>query len=382
MQARVDFVSKTTGRVLLSSLFDTPPEGLTRRECQRIITVLRQTQERLDGICGAGTVRLTLDDYATSVFWYLVFFRPVVFDADDPWFGGDPWSLREMVEDTARANKLKEMNLGVVYDADRNWLTVIWKEALTGILDGMEMCPSWRKVLNDVEKRTGHPPTLEWWKTCAGNHSFVVPSWRVAKHGYLSATLWHRPNLDYNSITVFDLNGIDMLELNELGQPELPVAKRARFTYFYTDDKREFQSLRRRLKPRGWSEKQRSKAAARAAARREAKKEKYASWIEASSAIFDITKAMGAGYHGRRALYLEGVEARNRFEDLSRRYIQGDLKIQPENTVAWGLIEHRLDTIEDCLTDPVVPKEFAVWLQWRNKGEAIETRHAPNPEEE
>lgn len=382
MQARADFVSRSTGRVLLSALFDTPPEGLTRRDCQKIITVLRQTREKLEAVCGVGTVRLTLDDFATSVFWYLVFFRPVVFDPDDPWFGGDPWSLRELVDDPKRAVKLKEMDLGVVYDPERNWLTLIWDEALKGILDGIDTCPSWRHILQDVEKRTGHPATSEWWKLCARSHSFAVPSWRVAKHGYISGTLWHRPNISYDDIVVFDLNGIDIPELNDVGEPELLTAKRARFVNFYTDDKREFQALRRKLRPREWGAKQRTAAASRAAARRKAKKEKYASWIEASSAVYDILKVMRAGYYGRRALYLEGVEVRSRFEDLARKFNQGELQIRHGDDKSWELVERHLDTIESCLDDACVPREFEMWLQWRKKGIAIDGMHAPEPEDE
>lgn len=377
MHARADFVSRSTGRVLLSALFDTPPEGLSRRECQRIITVLRQTKEKLEAVCGAGTVRLTLDDYPTSVFWYLVLFRPIVFDPDDPWFGGgDPWSLRELLDDPVRAAKLKETDLGVVYDPDRNWLTLIWKEALTGVLDGIEMCPSWRKILKEVEKRTGHPPTQEWWKLCASNHSFVVPKWRVAKHGYLNGMLWHRPNVQYEDITVFDLRGIERPTVNEAGDPELPVAKRARFIHFYTDDKREFQQLRRRFRPRTWNVAQKTKAAVRSAARREAKKEKYAAWAEATTALYDIIKVMGAGYHGRRAIFLEGVEVKSRFEDLARKFNRAEVRIRYNDELSWGLISQHCDIIERCLADDNVPGEFALWLQWREKGKAIENMHA------
>jgi hypothetical protein len=382
MNLRVDFVSHSTGRVLLSALFDTPPSGLTRRDCQKCITIMRETREKLEQITGPGTVRLTLDDFATSVFWYLVFFRPVVFDAADPWFGGEPWSIMEFAEDPKRAAKLQEMDLGLVYDQERNWLTLIWNEALSGILDGIEMCPSWRQVLKDYEKRTGGVATTEWWKMCARNHSFAVSNWRVAKHGYLTGMLWHRPNINYEDIIVFDLNGIDMFEYNSMSGVSLPSAKRARFVNFYTDDKREFQAIKHQLHPRVWNQEHRSKTAAQTLQRREERKEKFTEWAEASEALYEITKTMGGGTPGRRAMFLEGVEVKDRFEALARLFNQGELRIQHRDTVAWALVDQYLDIIESCLESPRIPREFHLWMQWREKGKAIYNMHDPNPEPE
>jgi len=380
MNARADFVSRSTGRVLLSALFDTPPDGLSRRECQRIITVLKNTKEKLEGICGTDTVRLSIDDYASSMFWYLVFLRPVVFDANDPWFKGDPWSIYEIIEDDTRSHKLKEMNLGVVYDADRNWLTLIWDEAIKGVLDDMEMCPSWKQVLKEQEKRTGQSVNTDWWKTCARSHSFALPTWRVAKHGYLRGVLWHRPKLSYDDIVVFDLNGIDLPFINDMGKVELPTAKKARFVHFYTDDKREFQALQKNLQPRKWKELHRSRSAARSYQRREARKEKNAEWIRASNAIYDIIKIVGGGYYGRRAMFLVGTEVRAKFNDLVRRFNAGELRILQHDVVSWGNINYALATLEECLRDERVPREFELWLQWRDNGALIDELNIPDTE--
>ena len=371
MNIRVDIISKKTGRVLLSSLFDTPPDGLSRRECQKAITALRRMKEKLEGIVGQGTVRMTLDDYPSSVFWFLVLFRPVIFDSDDPLFGDRQWSIYELLETPSYAVKLKEMNLGVVYDPDRNWLTLVWDEARKGVLEGIENSPTWRKILKKQEKKLGYWPTDEWWKLCARNHSFVVPNWRVSKQGYLRGVLWHRPNTNYDDVIVFDLAGIDMPSMSEHGEIELPVAKRADFTHFYTDDKREFNLVQQQLQPRRWTKAQKSKAAARSKQQREKRKAEKAAWIKASHAIADIQKAMGGGTPGRRAMFMSGARAVEEFEDLANKFSRALLRITPDSDLAWALIEKHLDTIEECLHDPSVPKEFSVWLQWRGKGKNI-----------
>lgn len=371
MNVRVDFVSAKTGRVLLSSLFDTPPEGLTRRECQRIITILRRTKEKIESVVGQGTVRLTIDDYASSVFWYLVLFRPIVFDSEDPWFGGKPWSVFEMLEDPKRAFKLKEMDLGVVYDPDRNWLSLIWTEARKGIMEDLDSTPTWRKILREQEKKLGYWPTDEWWKLCARNHSFVVPNWRVARQGYLRGVLWHRPNINYDDVVVFDLAGVDLPVTNDFGDAELPVAKRANFTHFYTEDKREFNAIRSIARPRTWSREQKSKMAIRSKQQREKKKEEKAAWIDASYAIADIQKAMGGGTPGRRAMFMSATQAVEQFEELSNKFSKDLLRITPGDDIAWALIESKLDFLEQCLQDPSVPQEMSIWLRWRDRGKDI-----------
>lgn len=371
MNIRIDFVSEKTGRVLLSSLFDTPPEGLTRRECQKAITALRQMKEKVEGIVGQGTVRMTLDDYPSSVFWYLVLFRPIIFDPDDPWFGKHRWSVFDILESPLFARKLKEMDLGVIYDPDRNWLTLVWDEARSGILDGIDNTPTWRNILKEQEKRLGHWPTDEWWKLCAQNHSFAVPGWKVARQGYLRGTLWHRPEADYSNVVVFDLAGVDVPHMSEHGEIELPVAKRANFVHFYTKDRREFSELQRRLQPRRWTKAQQSKAAARSKQQREKRKEERAAWIRASHAVADIIKAMGGGTPGRRSMFMSGERVIEEFNRLVHKFIRVELRITADDDVAWGLIEQKLGVIEKCLQDPSVPQEFSVWLKWKERGTHI-----------
>jgi len=382
MNMRVDIVSKKTGRVLLSSLFDSPPEGLTRRDCQKVIGVLGGLKTKLESITGRNTVRITLDDYPSSVFWYLVLFRPVVFDSADPWFGGRPWSIFEMLEKPKYALKLKEMNLGVIFDPDRNWLTLFWDEARKGILDGIEKTPTWRNILRKQEKRLGHPPTDAWWKLCARNHSFTVPNWRIAKQGYLRGVLWHRPGASYDDIIVFNLAGIDIPRLDDRGKISLPVAKRANFTHFYTKDKREFVGVRKQLNPRRRTQEEKSESAKRLRARREKRKEELAAWTKASRAIADIQKIMGMGVTGRPALFTRNDQVIRQYEQLVNAFIKDELRVKPlmnaftkdephvkpEDKKYWEKIENKLDIVERCLQDPRVPREFSMWLNWRERG--------------
>lgn len=229
MRTAIDFVSETTGRIHLQSVLDMAPEGLSRKEARLICEKMHRFQRELQCDMGPGRkVRLTIDSYEGSVFWYLVLFRPVLFRKDDPLFGSRNWSVYEIIN-SAHADSLGKTDLGLYYDNER--LVLIWPEAFKGILTGFEDCPSWKKIVR------GKAP--HFWKNYADSFSFTIPTWQLKRENFMQ-NIWQRQGhrLKYRDITVLGLNGIEVP--SKTGQ--LPVAKRARFAWFYTKPRGEDQS--------------------------------------------------------------------------------------------------------------------------------------------
>lgn len=357
MFARLSVISPTTEKVLLSAAYDTPPDGLTRKECHAIIKVLAETRKKLERTLGQGNVRLSLDDYATSVFWFLVLQRLIDFDPDNSALGKRPWTIYEFCLNPKLAKKLKQTNLGLVYDEVRNWLVLIWPEAVHGVLDEFEKIPGWKSVLAREEERLGEVST-DWWKACAQAHSFVVPSWRLFRLGYLQQVLWHRPGLSYEDITVFDLAGIDVPVLDQTGFVHLPVAKRARFVHFYTEDKREFQDVKKLL---GLRVQRDPKTATRREVTQQwklAQTEKRRNHWRASRCIQQVFFLYGGGRFraGKFRKYLDSVEADRLYDDVLNILANGG-GVRNMSRADGLLIE-----LELYLSDPLVPRCFEKWL--------------------
>lgn len=221
MRTVLDFVSKTTGRIHLKAALDTAPEGFTREDAKQLCKKLRHFQRELQKDLGPDRkVELTIDSYEGSVFWYLVLFRPVLFGKSDPVFGSRrTWSVYEIIE-AGEGDSLGKTDLGVIYDQER--LVLIWPEASAGILEGIEKCPSWRRIV----KKKDH----DFWKKCADSFSFTVPRWQLKRENLLQ-DLWQRQShrLRYDDISVLSLNGIDVP--SKAGK--LPVARRVKFAWMY-----------------------------------------------------------------------------------------------------------------------------------------------------
>lgn len=221
MRTALDFVSKTTGRIHLKAAFDTAPEGLTREDAKLICKKMRRFQKELQKDIGLNhKIELTLDSYEGSVFWYLVLFRPVLFGRSDPIFGGKrTWSVYEIIE-AGNADSLGKTDLGVIYDQDR--LILIWPEAYGGILDGIEKCPSWKRIIKKKDR--------SFWKKCADSFSFTIPRWQLRQENLLH-DFWQRQGhrLRYDDVSVMSLNGVEVP--SKVGR--LPVAKKVKFAWFY-----------------------------------------------------------------------------------------------------------------------------------------------------
>lgn len=365
MNLRFDIVSETTGKVLLSSALDAPPDGLTRREIQKALTVLRQCKNRLETIFGHGNVQLRLDDYDSLVFWYIVLLRGVVFDHDHPQLGGRTWSVYEMLLNPRLAPKLKRTDLGVVYDDQRNWLALVWPEALEGVLQGIHLCPSWKRILEREEKRQGKPITQAWWKICARMNAFTIPPWRLSRLDYLHQMLWHRPGLTYEDVIVLDLAGIDLPRV--ACDFELPVARQARFTHLYTDDEREFRDVRRIQKSRSRRDPAYKQRLAAKKEQRKAQRISRWSWWLASRTVYDLARIFDAPrIGGSTTRYLSPTASDKMFEAALSRFLTG-VPIDKHKKRIDALVAE----LEHLLQDPVVPREFSRWLQFKEGGSAI-----------
>lgn len=363
MYARFHFVSEAAKKVTLSAAFDSPPDGLTRKECHAIIKILAETKKKLERTLGYGTVRLSLDDYSSSVFWFIVLQRLIDFDPDNPVLGKRAWTVYELCLKPELARKLKQTDLGLVYDETRNWLVLIWPEAISGILDRLKDIPDWKRILEHEKTRLGEV-TIEWWKACAQAHSFVVPPWRLFRLDYLHQVLWHRPGLTYADITVFDLAGIDIPIIDQKGLVTLPVAKRARFVHFYTEDKREFQEAQKVLDLRAQRD---PKVVAHQEATQqwklEQKRKKLPYW-RASRCIRRVFFLCGGDGKLRAHLrkYLDADEADRLYNNVIDQLING---YQVKKVVRVNAL---LDELKTYLSDPLVPRNFEKWLILKDGG--------------
>lgn len=369
MIIRYDIVSDKTGRTAFSTALDAPSDGLTLKECRAAVSVLDKTRQQLEGIYGKGRIRVTYDGYANAVFWYLVLLRPIDFDERNPQYGGRQWTVYEMLQDPERAADLKQLDLGVVYDSERNRLYLPWPEAVNGILKDFEYCPSWKKILQKEEKRTKASVPKSWWKTVAGSHSYSIPTWLLSQDAVTSDKLWHRIGLEAQDVVAFDLNGIDfVLDGDKL---EFPVAKRAHFTHFYTEDKREKNVLERHkdvLLARDGSRRPDWKLGR---VRRERENTKRAhvrvvskTWIEAGRVIQGLAKRLGSPIIGRYRTYLSVEDSIKLFERAVEAHRIGNLTCD----VDWKKVCGYLDRLEPLLENEHVPDVFSQWLGWRNQG--------------
>lgn len=385
MLAHVDIISQTTGRVLLSSLLDAPSVGISRMDGWEVIKILRQTKKKLEKKFGEGSVRLSLDSYEGTVFWYLILCRGVVFDNDHRTLGvGRQWSLHELLLDGENNKLLKKTDLGVVFDSENLWLAMDWKEARKGIMEGFENCPTWHSILLKQQRRlirTGSKEKVgeDYWKRCACSYSYTIPRWQLEKMHYLKKNMWHRGQMTYDDLIVLDLAGMDFPKLDDATQNAvLPVAKRARFAHFYTDDPREYRAIQKLVAAENRKKAPRNhvKNIRRVQQQREKRKirrdigEEKAAWFDASLIISKIPKLLGSGLNtGHYHKFYSGKQSDQLYQLLLDSYMNGEIL---EVDINKKLLNTHLEKLESLLEDENVPKEFSKWLKW--KGKMVEIR--------
>ncbi len=385
MLARVDIVSQTTGRILLSSLLDAPSDGISRVDGWEVIRILRQTQKKLEKKFGEGRVRLSLDSYEGTVFWYMVLFRGVLFDSNHRTLGdGRRWSIYELLLDGNSNKLLKKTDLGVVFDTENMWLAMHWEEARKGIMEDFENCPTWDDILLKQKSRLikMHCAVTEvgddYWKQCARSYSHTIPRWQLEKMNYLKKHMWHRGKMTYDDLIVLNLSGMDIPKLDPITKDiKLPVAKRTHFAHFYTEDPREYRAIQKviarenkqrdsmsRVKNARRTQKQRDKRKAR-----DKISEDKMAWFDASRIVSRIPKLLSSGINtGRYRKFYSGKQSDQLYQLLRDSYMNGEIV---EVDINKKILSIQLEKLRSLLEDADVPEEFSKWLNWEGKLEKI-----------
>lgn len=320
MRSGFDFTSKTTGRVHLKSMLDTAPEGLTRDKARLLCRMLRRFQKDLQKHLGPDhRVKLTIDSYEGSVFWYIVLFRPVLFGRTDPVFGSRrTWSVYEIIK-AGKGDSLGKTDLGIIHDEDR--LLLIWPEARGGILSGMEDCPSWKRIMK------GKKHYLSYMKQCADSFSFTIPRWQLKREN-LMMNLWQRQGhrLTYFDVTALRLDGIDVP--SKVGK--LPVARRVKFSWFYDPTQKTRAPIRRKFV--------------------DARQQR------AARIIYKICLLLKLPRMGRPWVAVSPERAVQLYKKAFANFV-------PSKTVDWVKVGRELDALQKL-------GDYEVWEKWRNHGKA------------
>jgi len=398
MYSRFDFISKETGKVLLSTLFDAPPMGIDKTNIPLLIRKLKAAKKSFEEVFGEGQVRVSLDGWETSVFWAAVMYRPVYFRTSRSVGGTEKMSLYGILKNRGSRVELRKTNLGAIYDRERHFLVLDWKDAVKedGILHGIDSMPSWQTIQRRWEKRmaadgdNADPQRLL--RLAAESHSWVVPRWVLEKSQYLKNKLWFRVGLAYEDITVLDLRGLPMVHLESEGKGLLNeattmVSKTAKFVYHYTEDVREFKNVyklqKKSERPKETPE-QRRRRLDRARLRRKGvepeafpdgrgktfkKREDipyHRNAYDAARLICEIPKWMGKGYPGVYPYTLTHDEHEKRLNWCVDAFLNGELD-RPK----WDKVEYNLDRLERLFGQEGVLEEFEEWQIFRNQGEGV-----------
>jgi hypothetical protein len=214
---------------------------------------------------------------------------------------------------------------------------------------------------------------MGWWKTCARHHVGVVPDWKLRRKHYVTSKLWHRPGLSIDDIIVFDIAWIDLPKLDQEGYVTMPVAHRADFTHFYTDNEREYRAARVVAQRKEWMQEQRYAEerynTIRSARWRRTQKEKRHSWHHASRIISQMLSYIGRGKNirnGRPPIEMTDEESDLLFHQVATRYYNGEFP-----NPRWKRLDASCSDLEKYLNDPIVPCHFKRWLAWKDEAREL-----------
>ena len=255
---RADFVTKDGRKILLHArLAEQPGQRFSAANAELICNELRNFRDSLaKKLHKAGcdvNIRAYFDTYASSLFWYLLLNRPVMFYGKGT-FAGRPWSVREIMDDPQLSGELKKIDLGVVFDRENNYLVILWEQAqASGLLSDWDSCISWRWLKKKLSGRRYYGGAInndELQHRLACESSWVLTRPELERICYITKRLWYVEDLQYADITVLDLAGLPALEdtlcsngqqINRVG---LPAPVQARYCRFYVEDQKEFDKMR------------------------------------------------------------------------------------------------------------------------------------------
>ena len=365
MDIYVQILNPQSRRVLLQSRFHSHTVHIKKEDVPKVRLAMDEFRAKLEQWVGKGMVQMGIGSFETAAFWSLVFFRPISF----PEKAGKTSVYEECLN--GRGKDLTESNLGVAYDAENDYLTVFWKEALKegGILRGIEEYGSaWKRIVDAYEKRTGVGElSANRWDVIARSHPWVVPRWRLRELHYIREYLWHRSGLSRSDLVVFNMTGIELLvaDTQERGgvveeinlMPPLSV-KCARPDTSSKEIFRSLQQVHTNIARREKYELERIEGVER---RPVYKKRVYnKNWVAASRVVGQLSKLFGASRLAKYPKHMTGDEVQKRFLMAVDNYAFG--RVYDVNKKA---VERLLDQLVQYCRDPELPCELSYWLHFR-----------------
>lgn len=377
MRAHVEVLCEKSGQRLAAAAIDTPPFGLTRGDTWEFVQILRKTRAQVEAALGY-PVRLTIDSWESSVFWYLVLHRPLKFDDNHPLYGGTEKSVYELIQNKKSAEDLKMTDLGVFADLDNTLLVLYWPEAKKGICADFHTCKSWQEVIDDFKKRTGRDPDENFLEKCARSFAFTVPTWYLSQLDY-PKKIFFKDKAKAKDFIALDLNGIDAPRLAVNGTLKMPATKHARFVHFYIDNEEEYKFFVARQSElhRKYGKKRRrlvQQARRRDMRRRENEQQrreehsKMQVLFQITREVLTIMRALGVPFRGRPIKYLTPDKSDKFFSRAVESYINGDA-----HDIKWNRLQRSAVEIERLLLlkDSHVPDSFWKWTWWKDHAEKI-----------
>lgn len=384
MRTRINIISQKTRNILSNNVFDTASEHLSRLDGWEMSKIFKRTQKELEDKFPDCEVQVFLDSYESTVFWYMVLSRELMFPKSHEVLGGRTWTVHEMLRNEETAKLITSTDLGLVFDQDNMWLAMDWEEARNGgILEDVERCPAWKSILSERQRRytrMGIEEKVEedFWKLCANLYSFSVGRCQLEKMSYLKKHMWHRDcKGEYDNLVVLDLAGMDIPTWDEnVNSIRLPKVKQTRFAHFFTESPREYHFIQKEESRRKRSED--PKHAIRDARRAQKQKKKRRevlneintdkrAWYIASRAISKIPRILGRGLHnGRYHKFLSGSQSDTLYQIYIDAYMNAEIG---EDNIDDDKLNSQLSVVENNLSDPNVPKEFLRWTNWRKIGD-------------
>jgi len=334
-------------------------------------------------------IRTFLEDWDSAIFWALVLFRPLHLPHGSPLrkkLGGvDSWTCAYEILENLGGDELTRSGLGLVYDNENNYLSIIWKEAFSerGILHGFERTECWKKVQASYKKRYRGKKNIESEGIVLGQkgitwialrHSWTVPTTWIRRHGYIEQALWHRENLELGGFVTFAMNGVDVVRVegdwkgyNQEAALLPPV--QMNYVHLQTTDRDLYRRMRALQEPVRRKEEResltedereylRTKARDTKRIQVSAKRESLVpEWVAATRTICQLAGCFQANPPGKYPKQMSGGVALARFYIAADNYIYGRVEVVLKNKVRRLVAQLR-----GYVRCAEVPQEFQHWL--------------------
>lgn len=356
---------------------------MSRSEVKTCVNIARESQGKFSVV--NKRVRVTLDLWESTLFWYWVLHRPIKFDDRHPKYGGREWTVFELIHTPGGKQDLQQTDLGIFFDEEHDWIVLFWPEAIEGICAGLEEFKPWKVSVN----RTGCSAL-----PAARNSGFAVDGGIFERKRCRTRCAFYYGETADEDFTAMQLTGIDIPKWNmELNAPfsDIPPirdVKSAAFVHLYTKSKKEYyfyRSVERDIDAQERYRKQRQtghlallrKDESRKAQRRQKREQVLAARAvlrQVTLSIQQITRFLGVpGRSGRPPKYLSLTASRALFNQSVEAYINGEI-MSPR----WERINLCVAELRELLekNDAYAPaKYYDDWLLWGENGKGVRARY-------